>query len=299
MVDGTRAGFGDVSTVVEACCALIVERRVSPAQAQRVVRLLVDFALFVRVVAGTEVELVEVGAGTVERFVEAAHPDGRVPSLAEMHHRRSSIRLLFRLARELGVDAGDPTLDLVLPPRCQRGVRALTDEEVALCRSHAFWSLTDARRAAAWALGEATCRSAEIATATVGDVDLDGGRVWIHGGRVTADRWGDLSEWGAIQLARRVEQLDGDPTRPLVYAGRAGADSGQVSTCLAIVDVFTRAGLAGERDLRPGSIAAWAGRRILEETGRIDVTAKRLGMASLDRAARFIGWDWDEEPEAA
>ena len=42
------------------------------------------------------------------------------------------------------------------------------------------------------------------------------------------------------------------------------------------------------------SIAAWAGRKVLEETARIDEVARRLGMASLDRAARFIEWDWHD-----
>jgi integrase/recombinase XerC len=65
-----------------------------------------------------------------------------------------------------------------------------------------------------------------------------------------------------------------------------------VSACVAIEDVLTRAGLARERDVRPASVAAWAGRKILEESGQIDEVARRLGMRSLDRAARFVGFDW-------
>ncbi len=294
MVDGTRAVANELRTVIDACCEVIVERRVSSNQVGRVVRVLDGFATFVTVAAGVRT-LSDVSPSLAVSFVHAPDGEGRVPSVPELHHRRTALRLLFRVARERGIEVGDPTLDLVLPPRVQRGARPLSDVEVVLCRSHAFWSLSDSRRAAAWALGEATCRSREITAATVDDVDLVGGRVWIHGGRVTAPRWGELTEWGAVQLRRRVDQLDGDPRARLVYSGRAGSDSGQVSTCLAIVDVLTRAGLAGEPDVRPGSIAAWAGRRILDEIGRIDVVASRLGMASLDRAARFIGWDWHED----
>lgn len=65
-----------------------------------------------------------------------------------------------------------------------------------------------------------------------------------------------------------------------------------MSACVAIVDVLRRAGLAVEPDVRPASIVAWAGQRILADTGRIDEVARCLGMASLDRTARFIAFDW-------
>ena len=80
----------------------------------------------------------------------------------------------------------------------------------------------------------------------------------------------------------------------VVYGGEGGSATGQVSSCLAISDVLRRAGLAEEPDVRPASVAAWAGAQILAETGRIEVVARRLGMASLDRTARFVGFDWNE-----
>jgi integrase/recombinase XerC len=100
-------------------------------------------------------------------------------------------------------------------------------------------------------------------------------------------------------LRRRLDELDGDHSTPVVYAGASGPRSGQVSACLAIDDVLRRAGLSAEPDVRPSSIAAWAGRRILAETDRIDVVARRLGMRSLDRTARFIAWDWNTEQTPA
>ena len=161
-----------------------------------------------------------------------------------------------------------------------------------MCRGHALWSLNDHRRAAAWGLAEATCRSVEIAQTRVGDIDLVGARVWIHGGRTTAARWGHLSNWGRSQLERRIADLPTDPQTPIVYGGVGGYATGQVSACTAVGDVLTRAGLASEPDVRPASVAAWAGRQIYNETGRIDEVARRLGMASLDRTARFINLDW-------
>jgi integrase/recombinase XerC len=206
------------------------------------------------------------------------------------------LRLLFRAARQAGLADGDPTLDIRLPPRSSLGTRPLTDDEVSLCRSVAQWSLNGSRRAAVWALAEATCRSSELPHITADDVDFDSGRVWIAGGKATDRREGQLTVWGLAHVRARAEELD-EPTLPLVYSGRSPSRSGQVAGASALVDVLTRAGLHQEPDVRPGSVAAWAGRRVLDETGRIDLAAKALGVRSLDRAAGIIGWDWRADPE--
>jgi len=57
------------------------------------------------------------------------------------------------------------------------------------------------------------------------------------------------------------------------------------------------AGLSGEPDVRPLSVAAWAVVKIFEQTSRIEDVAGRLGMRSLDRAALLIGWDWNPGAE--
>ena len=74
-----------------------------------------------------------------------AKSHGSIPALATQHLRRSSLRLLFRYARELGLADHDPTIDLVLPPRSNLACRPLTDDEVAVCRSFSLWSLTNTR----------------------------------------------------------------------------------------------------------------------------------------------------------
>ena len=73
--------------------------------------------------------------------------------------------------------------------------------------------------------------------------------------------------------------------------------AGQVAAATVLQEVLVRAGLAQEPDVRASSVAAWAGRRVLEDTGRIDLAARALGVRSLDRAARILGWDWTE-PES-
>lgn len=238
----------------------------------------------------------EVTPSIARSFFAAPTSAGAPPSTSTMHWRRTALRLLFRAARRHGLIDGDPTLDLDLPPRSSLGARPLTDDEITLCRSVAQWSLAGSRRAAVWALAEATCRSSELPGVAGDDVDLDSGRVRIGGGKATLPRDGQLTEWGLIQVRARIEELEA-PSLPLVYSGRAPAGAGQVSGASALVDVLTRAGLHHEPDVRPGSVAAWAGRRVLEETGRIDCAARALGVKSLDRAASIVAWDWQADPE--
>jgi integrase len=215
----------------------------------------------------------------------------RQPAVATMHLRRATLRLLFRTARDLGLYEGDPTLDLSLPPRTPSKVRALTDEEVALGRSFSLRSLAETRLPAAWALAEATATTSEIHHIKVSDVDLKAGRVWLHGSSKAEPRWGQLTTWGLTQIGNRIERLQGED-RPLIYTGKGNPEAKQSASCIAIAETLTRAGLAMEPDVRPGSVVAWAGVQIFERTARIEEVANRLGIRSLDRAARFIGFDW-------
>jgi hypothetical protein len=211
-----------------------------------------------------------------------------------MHLRRSALRLYFQTLRQLGLFDGDPTMDLALPPRSCLAVRPLTDDEIVVCRSYSLRTLTATRQPAAWALAEATARTSEIHHILVSDLDFTNSRVWIHGSSKAEPRWGSLSDWGAIQLARRVGSLDNvltdDPA--VAYEGSGSEQSGQVSSCIAIAETLRRAGIGKEPDVRPGSVVAWGGRRVFEETGSIEEVARQLGMRSLDRAARFIGLSW-------
>ena len=84
-------------------------------------------------------------------FVRARLSSGRPPSVATMHDRRSTLRLLFRAARRCELMEHDPTVDLVIPTRDARWARPLTDEEVERARNVALWSLSSRRIAAAWA----------------------------------------------------------------------------------------------------------------------------------------------------
>ncbi len=236
----------------------------------------------------------EVTPIVAHQFV-TAKTDSLAAAVATQHLRRSWLRLLFRYARELGLAGHDPTIDLVLPPRSNLACRPLTDDEVAVCRSFSLWSLTNTRRPAAWALAEATVRTAELPHIHISDIDLENNQVFIHGSPRTVQRRGSLSDWGATQLRRRIAEMHARGTGDsafVIYEGDGSAQSRQASACLAISDTLAAAGYVGERDVRPLSIAAWRGAQVLEETGRIEYAALELGVRSLDRAARLIAFDW-------
>ena len=295
-MDGTRPQTGRLAEQIDHLRPVLSDGAAASTQWERTSTILDRFGRFAAHGYGLG-DLGEVTCEVARSFVTAPASTGQTPSISTMHWRRTALRLLFRAGRRQGLIEGDPTLDLDLPPRSSLGTRPLTDDEAALCRSVAQWSLAGSRRAAVWALAEATCRSSELPNISADDIDLGSGRLWISGGKATEPREGGLSEWGLEHVRARVLELDG-PAQPLVYSGRSPSGAGQVAGASALVDVLTRAGLHREPDVRPGSVAAWAGRRVLDKTGRIDLAAKALGVRSLDRAAGIVGWDWRNDTDA-
>lgn len=223
-------------------------------------------------------------------FVTSRTSSSTRPGTATMHNRRTSLRLLFRTARRLGIADGDPTLDIVLPPRVVGSFRPLVDDEIAVCRDAASWWMTSQRFAAVWALAESTARGGELGAVRVTDIDLDNQRVWLSGGKRVEPRWAPLTEWGRAALEGRLAAVDGDEF--LAYRGTSPRSAGRISAASAVTAVLTRAGLGDETDIRPSSVAAWAGRTAFDLTGDIAESARLLGMRSLDATARMIGWDW-------
>lgn len=279
----------------EALAADLGTRWASEAQATRIVRLAERFEQFCLQGFGVS-SLDTVSPAIAQAFVAAADADGRPAGASLQRARRSALRLLFQCGRRLGATNADPTLDLRLPPLSSLRARPLTDDEVLECRAASAWSLTSARRALTWALAEATCRSGEIPNVLVSDVDLETGSVSIRGGGRCTPRIGNLTAWGRDIIG---EHLPGRiPDAPLVYAGDTARLGGLVSANSAISQVLQRAGLGDEPDVRPSSVIAWAGTKVLERSGRIELVAEALGLTSLDSAASFIGWNWASDLKA-
>jgi integrase len=281
-----------ISDLVASVAEAMVRGPFSVESAARLADLMGRFASFAE--RGCDIGVASAVTGSVvEGFVRARSADGSVPAVATMHIRRATVRLLFAEGRRLGLVTHDPTLDIVLPPRSSLRARPLTDDEVVLCRSYSIRTFTETRQPAAWALSEATARSAELARIRVRDLDLERSRVWIPGSSKTDARWGALSDWGQVQVERRLRAWRVvDLDAPLVYVGAAKGVSATSSASTAIADTLRRAGLHQEADVRPASVAAWAGAKALADGKPVEQVALMLGIRSLDRAAAFIGFEW-------
>ena len=151
-------------------------------------------------------------------FIGSRLQSGQPASLATQHNRRSALRAIFNAARREGLVAGDPTIDLDLPPAQSPPTRPLTDVEVDSCRDVAWWS--SSRVAAAWALAEATARGSEIAEVTAVDIDLDRSVVRLPGGARTEPRTGELTDWGTEHFNGECVRWRWVPWRIRVRAAR-------------------------------------------------------------------------------
>ena len=108
-----------------------------------------------------------------------------------------------------------------------------------------------------------------------------------------SERRARLTEADLRRARELMARYDGADV-PLVYSASGSAESAQAASCIAVTDTLVRAGLGREPDVRPVSVAAWAGRSLLDQTGRIDAVTRLLGVRSLDRAARIVAWDWTQ-----
>jgi integrase len=263
----------------------------APVSLIRIADLLDGFANFLA--ASGVKKATEISGTHAEAFVRSLTRGGSEPSVATTHLRRVALRILFREARALGLLSMDPTQDIVLPPRSYRDLRPLTDQEVDRCRVSAEGMIGDGRYVAAWALAEATARVAELGAARRCDVNINDGLVWLTGSSNTEPRSAKLTEWGSQQLAAFVSAKPRPSSdRPLLVPGKASR-----STIHELISSTLRtAGLSNQPGVRPNSVPAWRGANAHAAGASIDEVALLLGMRSLDRTAKFIGFDWRAAP---
>jgi hypothetical protein len=280
---------GDLATEFDLCRRSLQES-LTAASYSRVLPAIDRFERFL--LNHTDHDSLEhVAAAEATAYFASRTSHGRMPERPTVHNRRTALRLLFRAGRDLGIVTGDPTLDVVVPRTASRAARPLTDAEVVRARDASLWSLTSRRFACVWALAETTARGAELPLITWRHANLETGTVSLPGGGSVLPRDGQLTEWGRDVLARALADVT-DLDASVIYTGTDRVAAGWVSASAAISTILVRAGLAGKRDVRPGSVAAWAGARCMTATGDITVVARVLGVHSLDVAARIIGWDW-------
>lgn len=279
-----------VAEEIERCVDELVVR-VSPATLERWAPVYARLNRFA-VSAGCT-QLSDVTPAVMEDFLKARLPNGRPATAPTIHNRRTAVRTLFRAARRLGLADGDPTLDAQLPAKGALAARPLTEDEVARARDASRWSLTSQRFAAAWALAETSARVSELPGICWEHVDISTGAVALPGNGRVRTRTGRLTGWG-LDVLTAVREQNGPLAVPIVVSVDGSQDSRRVSVSNTISAVLIRSGLAARRGVRPGSIAAWAGKRHMETTGDIAAVARLLGVSSLDVAARMIAWDWNQ-----
>lgn len=271
--------------------ALLTEGDKAEATLALVTPVITRFGTFVE--EGLGVTTIDaVGPEHVLTFMDARRQDGTPPDYGTRRVRRMALRMAFRTGRRIGACEGDPTLDLDIGPLASVSSRPLTDPEVERCRIYALPSPRDMRRCIAWALAEATARTSEMGLVVVGDVDLATGRVRLPGAPGTAPRWGYLTEWGRVQLERRLSTSP-DPNASLMV-WRSPPKVPRAASSQAIKETLKAAGLT-QPGVNARSVTAWVGRTLYDDGHPLDEVARRLGMRSLDQTASFIGFDWRQE----
>ncbi len=247
---------------------------------------------------------VEFDVVVCEAFINSRTSNAAAPATSTLHLRRSALRAGFSTLRHIGLATVDPTRGILLPARSQLATRSATDDEVALLEMHAVASRTS-RQPLILALAEASGLTSEIPFVTFEHLDdLDNpSEVEFLGGTWTKARVAKLSNFGQRVLRGRIKVLRRDGTlrmgESIVYAGakKHGDVSPTASMCQSISEVFRRAGLNQETDLRPISITFWAGRQAFEaaEDHKLEAAAKAMGLKSLDMTAQKIDYTWDQQ----
>ncbi|MEW1754581.1 hypothetical protein [Streptomyces angustmyceticus] len=294
-----------VTAVLAAWQELVARGEMSPQTLSRFGQLLRRFEAFAAV-RGAPL-LADVDAAVAAQFIDAhghtRHRHVAPASLSTRHLRRSVLRMCFATARRLALTDTDPTRDIDLPARLCGATRPLDEAEAVELRRAADFTDRPTRHSAAAALALAGGFSGEIGHIAPRDIDLACARVWMHGSAKTQPRWCPLDAWSAQVLAARAHHLHA--TAPpeqaphrlrLAVSVRGGTDEQvQARVCVALRDMLKRIGLGADRSVRPASITAYAGRAVFTATGRIEVAARHLGMASLDSTAALIGYQWRAE----
>lgn len=250
----------------------------------------------VRLMAQGSASLVEVTPLDCIDFVWSPTSRSRIPATHTMHVRRSALRAFFATAVQLGLCGSDPTVGLTVPPKAGRACRPLGADELMLVQLTALARLKNPlRTASVVALAEATATTGELPQIPWRDIDLHAGIVALPGAFPISARHGQLSDWGARQLARFKKKAGGGGEEQVVHRGQSAPDShvGQASMSRMLGRLLTDAGLT-DIDIKPTSIRLYQPAALVAEGGRIEDAARMLGIGSLDATADAIGYRWRE-----
>jgi len=252
------------------------------------------FAMVMRTVSDRPC-VCDVTEEAVLTFVESWTTKLQPAGIATKRLRLSALRALFRALRELHIASTDPSVDIVLPIRTTDQYRPFTTDEIELCRWNALATTARTRRPVVWATMEAGASTSEVGVVLVRHFDRASRELYLPGSPKTVPRTVPVNDWSYRQLCRRADLFPDDPDRPLAVPAPGDHDKARNSVTAVLRAVIRRSGFGPDPHVGPTSITSWLARTVLEETGQIEVVARRLGMRSLDRAARAAHWDWRAE----
>ena len=216
--------------------------------------------------------LAEVTAAHCGRYIYGLTARGGFPSDHTVVNRRVVLRYLLADRRtDLQLDPASEVAPV--PSRPSRRCRPLTDEEMVRAQDAAPHGVDAARLA----LAQTCISSGRVCDVAVGDVDdlVSPHSVTDNEGRVYV-----LSEWGSQVLARRLEELDGDPATPLAYEGWEGSGRGakRAAASKGLRGVLNAAGLSEDSSVMPKSITYWGATRQRRLGANPETVAHLLGV---------------------
>jgi integrase/recombinase XerC len=247
------------------------------------------FARFATVGHGLR-SFVEVDENVAKQFIYAtSSTTGGRPSPPTVQVRRSALRHLFRVLRFLRLVPDEPTVDIAVPARDNHVVRALTDDELERCRAASI-RLLPTRDSSLVALAEVGATTAEIGIVSAANISIADQTVVLPGSTKVDSRVTEVTDWGLLQLTRRIDQVG--LVVPLAYEGSGDEATRQSSIATGLRSILNRAGLGQDEAIEPGSFRAWFARQVWSETHDYAQVARALGCRSLDVAAHVVGHDW-------
>lgn len=222
-----------------------------------------------------------------------------VPADSTRRLRKSAVDALFAEARQLGLTTKAPLLDLPSIPRSAcHPAGVLTDQDIDVLRFHSERGMPQTRHATVLGLLLSGLHTSEIGYTSPTDLDLSHTRVWACGAaRITARYCSLDDEWTRNVLRLRAgfvrDRTGQDSLHTLATTADAPAYRRQASVCTAFGEIVRASGTKpGGRSATPRDVTSWLAAKTLNESGQIADVALRLGLSSLDGAARLADYQW-------
>jgi len=218
-------------------------------------------------------------------------PVAKRPSESTQKNRRFAIRAIFRTARTLGYRIQDPTLDISVDPLGTPQRTICTSADIEALRDGAPVGMVTSGLPAILAFAEAGAANSEIRHLRGTNVDLECLTVSLPGTGTLNARTNSLTDWGGQALEARITELVSLDLLVVSTMRKSRLSNGAVSN--AFRQITVNAGL-GKRGLTLDSVRAWRARELFRQSNHIEDVALFLGLRTLDGAARFIGYDWQD-----